>query len=333
MEHNNLSSEIYVVTGAGGHLGNALIRQLSQKGKRVCGLLYGTEHGVSLPGVSYLHGDVCDLASLHSLFAGCAGSAIILIHAAGIVDITGKMFPALYNTNVGGIRNVLDLCMQYNVKRLVYVSSVHAIPERTGVQTEISQFSPDAVIGGYAKTKAEASQMVLDATTKGLDAVIVHPSGILGPYDDGRNHLVQMIQDCVEGRIPASVNGGYDFVDVRDVAEGCIQAAENGQKGECYILSGHYCKIPELFRMICATAEIKKRPVIPMWLARAGVPFIEYHSSRRCVRSLYTGYSLHTLRSNGQYSNKKARVELGYTARPLEQSILDTIVWLQAHVI
>ena len=114
------------------------------------------------------------------------------------------------------------------MEKLVYVSSVPAIPE-TGqptLQTEISEFSPETVAGGHAKAKAEATQAVLDAAANGLPAVVVHPSGIIRPYGEGRNHLVQMIRDFVEGRLPACVKGGYDLVDVRDVAAGCITAAE-----------------------------------------------------------------------------------------------------------
>ena len=96
--------------------------------------------------------------------------------------------------------------------------------------TEVDHFSPESVEGAYAKTKAEASQAVLDMVREGLNAVIVHPSGILGPYDRSGNHLVQMVTDYLEGRLPACVKGGYDFVDVRDVAKGCLLAMDKGRK-------------------------------------------------------------------------------------------------------
>lgn len=128
------------------------------------------------------------------------------------------------------------------------MSSVHAIPEMAYRETiyEAGFFSAASVVGGYAKTKAEATQSVLDASRKGLQAVIVHPSGIIGPYDKGNNHLVQLVIEYMNGKLPVCVKGGYDFVDVRDVAAGCLLAAEKGKQGQCYILSGHYLSIQDM---------------------------------------------------------------------------------------
>jgi dihydroflavonol-4-reductase len=127
--------------------------------------------------ITYYHGDVCDIGSLRKLFADTEGREVILIHTAALISIAEKMPSRLYQVNVNGTKNVLRLCMEYNVKRMVHVSSVHAIPElpQGKIITEVDSFSADAVNGGYAKTKAEAAQAVLDAAGKGLDAVIVFP--------------------------------------------------------------------------------------------------------------------------------------------------------------
>lgn len=151
------------------------------------------------------------------------------------------------------------------MKRLVYVSSVHAIPEQEKLQVleEVQNFSPEAVIGGYAKTKAEATQLVLEAVREGLDAVVVQPSGILGPYDSSHNHLVQMIADYLHGKLPACVRGGYDFVDVRDVADGCLAAAEKGKRGECYILSNRHYEVKDVLSMVRSSNGGRKLPYCP----------------------------------------------------------------------
>lgn len=131
---------------------------------------------------------------------------------------------------------------------------------------EAARFDPGEVEGLYAKTKAEASQLVLDAAAQRLDAVIVHPSGILGPGDFGQGHLTQMIADYLNGRLVACVKGGYDFVDVRDVADGVIAAAEKGRAGECYILSNRHYEVWELLDMASAqTGKKRIRVVLPMW--------------------------------------------------------------------
>lgn len=224
---------VYIITGANGHLGGTLVRALQGLPVEVRGLILPGEAAVDRGNVRYYRGDVCQPDTLRPLFEDLEeGAAIRVIHTAGIVDISEDVSPKVYDVNVNGTRNVLALCREFGA-RLVYVSSVHAIPEADDnlVQEEIRAFSPDRVIGGYAKTKAEATQAVLDAARDGLDAVVVQPSGILGPFEASGNHMVQMVSDYVHGRLPACVVGGYDFVDVRDVAKGCLQAAEKGRRG------------------------------------------------------------------------------------------------------
>ena len=255
----------------------------------------------------------------------------IVIHTAGIIDISNHVSPELYDVNVNGTKNILALCREYLVKRLVYVSSVHALPEqkRGNVTGEIRDFSPDAVVGGYAKTKAEATREVLRAAQEGLDAVVVHPSGILGPYDRSGNHLVQMVAEYLHGTLPACVKGGYDFVDVRDVAEGCLLAAEKGRKGECYILSDRYCEIREVLEIAGDVSGKKKLPVLPLWMAKMAAPFIQLHARRKKRRPLYTAYSLHVLGTGERFSHKKATEELGYHPRDLKVTIRDMVAEMQ----
>ena len=200
----------YIVTGAAGHLGSTVVRSLLEQGAVVRGLLLPSEQP-AVSGAEYIHGDVLEAESLVPLFQRDGNEPLVVIHTAGIIDVIGEMSRRLYDVNVNGTKNVLALCAKYRVDKLVYVSSVHAIPEseKPTMQTEITEFSPETVVGGYAKTKAEATQAVLDAAANGLPAVVLHPSGIIGPYDEGRNHLVQMVRDFMEGRLPACVKGGY----------------------------------------------------------------------------------------------------------------------------
>lgn len=321
---------LYMITGANGHLGNTLIRQLLARKQRVRGLILPEETGL-LEGVEYVQGDIRDPYSLERFFDGIQGYEVIVIHTAGIVDIAEKVSPALYEVNVVGTRRLLSACLNHSIKRLVYVSSVHALPEKGHfhVLQEVRHFSPDSVVGGYAKTKAEATQAVLDAVACGLDAVIVHPSGILGPYDTSRNHLVQLVSDYIHGHLPACVRGGYDFVDVRDVAQGCLAAADFGRTGECYILSNRHYEIKELLGMIRSLQGGKKLPSLPLWMAKIATPFIELDAKRRHRRPLYTRYSLYTLQSNDKFSHDKATKELGYHPRDLYQTLADTIAWMK----
>ena len=202
--------QIYIITGANGHLGSTIVRLLQNTGAEVRGLILPGEKAFDRENIRYFHGDVRMPDSMRPMFENTGNAEVLVIHTAGIVDISETVSPTLYDVNVGGTRNVIGLCREYQVKRLVYVSSVHAIPEKdkTSVLTEVTHFSPKEVVGGYAKTKAEATQLVLDAAKGGLDAVVVHPSGILGPYDASGNHLVQMVRDYLYGKLPACVSGG-----------------------------------------------------------------------------------------------------------------------------
>lgn len=321
--------KLFIVTGAVGHLGSTLIRLLRERDVEIRGLALPSEAPCTGDGVRYVQGDVRDPDSLRPLFEGADARETYVIHAAGRIEITQEASPLAYDVNVNGTKNVLSLCRERGVRRLVYVSSVHAIPEKdkVSVLTEVERFSPDAVVGGYAKTKAEATQAVLDAAAGGLDAVVVQPSGILGPFDRSGNYLVQLVANYIDGRLPACVDGGYDFVDVRDVARGCLLAAERGRSGECYILSNRHYEIKDVLNLARMAAGGRKLPVLPMWMARAAAPLMQWYARRKKERPLYTSYALYTLESNDRFSHDKATRELGYRPRDLVETVRDTVRW------
>ena len=324
-------AKLFIVTGACGHLGSTLVRLLHSRGERVRGLMLPTEGAIAVENVEYFVGDVRDKESLRPLFENAGDAELYVLHTAGIVDISGEFSSTLYDVNVNGTRNLVELCRQYRIKRLLYVSSVHAIPEKDSVSVlqEVDQFSADRVVGGYAKTKAEATQAVLEAARTDLNAVVVHPSGILGPFDGSGNHMVQLVVSYLRGKLPACVKGGYDFVDVRDVALGCLLALERGRRGECYILSNRHYEIRELLDMLRQIAGGRRLPVLPLWMARAASPLLQYMARRRRERPLFTRYSLYTLSSNDRFSHDKATCELGYRPRDLFQTLRDTVAWLR----
>ena len=327
-----MGARIYLVTGACGHLGSQIVKQLVQKGERVRVLMLPGENASLLKGlrVEPVFGDVRDIDSLRPFFQVSPEDEARVIHAAGIVSIAAKADENLRRVNVEGTRNIVRLCLEMKVRRLLYVSSVHALKERPRgeIIREEDAFDPLAVTGAYAKTKAEATQIVLDAAHGGLDAVIVHPSGIIGPGDQGSNHSNQIFRDYLYGCLPAIVKGGYDFVDVRDVAQGCLLALEKGRPGNCYILCNAHYEIRQLTGMLQRFAGIKRRPwMLPLWLVSAFAPLAETLDKLRSQRPLFTSYSLYTLRSNDSFSSEKARAELGYTVRPMEETVRDIVLW------
>ncbi len=326
-------AQLYCVTGATGHLGHAVVEALLARGERVRALvLPGDRLATTLPaGAEVVPGDVCDAASLRPFFCG-AGAQTTVIHCAGIVSIGAGADQRIHSVNVQGTRNVLEQCVACGVGKLVYVSSVHALPVLPMGETmaEVESFCPEAVHGAYAQSKAEATAAVLAAAHAGLDASVVHPTGLLGPGDYGCAHMTQLVLQVAGRKLPANVGGGFDFVDVRDVADGILACCACGERGGCYILGGAWVPTRELTAQIAAAAQVAPpRLTVPMWVARAAAPLAEAAARAARTLPLYTRYSLYTLESNAAFSSERARRELGYHARPLAETIADTVAWLR----
>ena len=322
---------LYLITGAAGHLGSVITRKLVETGKLVRALAIPNEN--HLPEKTEIYfGDVCDKESIRPCFENLNGCNLIVIHCAGIVSIASKFNQAVFDVNVTGTKNIVDLCREYNVSKLIYISSVHAIPERPAgiTMTEITEFNPDRVVGLYAKTKAEATAYVLNAAGQGLNACIVHPSGITGPYDYGRGHITTLVIDYYKQRLTSGVNGGYDFVDVRDVADGIITVCDKGKHGECYILSNKCFTVCEILTMLHEiTGKKKIKSFLPLWFVKATAPLAELYYKILKQPPLFTAYSIYTLNSNALFSHQKATTELGYTTRDMKETLSDTVNWLK----
>ena len=180
---------------------------------------------------------------------------VTLIHCAAVVTIATKEDPRVWNVNLEGTKNVFDLAMKSGISRVIYVSSAHAIVEEPApnIITEPSFFSSALVHGQYAKSKAAAAKLALQFAKEGLPVSIVHPSGIIGPFDHAKaNHMTRSIEAMAKGTIPMPIQGGYDFVDVRDVAQGILQCEDKGKNGECYLLTGHYLTVEDLLKLVCS---------------------------------------------------------------------------------
>lgn len=327
--------EIYIITGANGFLGNNIVRALEQRPDcQVRALVSSIHRADALSGLNceIFEGDVTKPETLKDIFTVPTEAKVYVIHCAAVVYIKSKPNPAVHEVNVLGTKYVAEKTLEIGGK-LAYVNSVHAIPELPKGETmqEVTEFDPAKVEGIYAKSKAEAARDVLEMVkTRGLDACIVQPSGIIGPYDFKTSHLTQLIIDTATGRLKAGVRGGYDFVDVRDVVAGILSACEHGKAGECYILSGHYISVAELLKMIAqATGRKPIKTFLPLRLAKFTAPLSEIYYSLKKQPPLYTKYSLYTLESNANFSHAKASRELGYTTRSPQSTIDDTVKWLK----
>jgi dihydroflavonol-4-reductase len=279
--------------------------------------------------VEIVRADVRDVDSLMRAFEG----AEMVFHLAGIVSISKRNTSLLYEINVNGTENVVKACINSGVRRLVYTSSVHAFIENpdNNIIDESTEINPDKITGDYSKSKAKATLQVLKSVEQdGLDAVIVCPTGIIGPYDYKMSEMGRLILDLVNGKMKLYFDGGYDFVDVRDVAKGLILAGDKGRTGEMYILSGEWITIGELVNilqnLIGFDFGMKK---MPLWLTWSAARLADIYYLAVKSKPIFNTYSIRVLTLSSPISGKKARDKLEFEARPLKESFKDSIEWFR----
>jgi dihydroflavonol-4-reductase len=318
---------MWLVTGATGHIGNVLVRKLIERGEKVRALILPGESVESISGleVEAVEGDILNLDSLFKSFEGVRG----VFHLAGVISIMPGSNEFVRRVNVEGTKNILHVAKEKKVRKLVYTSSIHAIQRvEEGIIDETLPYDADNPYGAYDRAKAEATLEVQKAAQAGLEAVIACPTGVIGPYDFRGSLMGSVIRTAAETKPTLYVDGAYDFVDVRDVADGLIAAVKNGKRGESYILSGHKITVRYLLETV---REITGRHFfqmkIPFDLAKFAALFTPMYYSLARVSPRFTPYSLEVLRSNANISHAKATRELGYKPRSLYESIKDTVKW------
>ena len=320
-------SKLHLVTGAAGHLGQAVITKLKQQGERVRALVLPHEKN-KLKDIEIIEGNILDKSSLLPFF-NFKNKDVSLIHCAGVVSISKHDKDIMNQVNIRGTKNLLDLSLKNEIGNFIYVSSVHAITEAPTIY-EPKLLDPSLVVGDYAKTKAAASNLVIGARGMGLNTNIVFPSGMIGPYDLGNGHLTQMVVDFYKGKLPIAIRGGYDFVDVRDVAKAIVTISNSNIKNESFILSNRYYTIKEMLNLLYDITKQKKTKIyLPISLVRLVTPIIELYSRVKDKNPLFTSYSLYTLQSNSIFSHSKAYDILGYRTRSMEETLRDTINYLK----
>jgi len=317
-----------LVTGAAGHLGNVLVRELLARGERVRALILPGESTDSLKGlpVEQVEGNVLNVDSLRAAMQ----EVDVVFHLAALVSITEDKAHLLQAVNVDGTRNVIQAAQDANIKKLVYTSSIHAL-ERPPIGVPITEklaFDPHNPAGAYDRTKAQASQLIQGAARTGMDANIICPTGVIGPYDYRRSEMGELILSFMYKRISFLIEGAFDFVDVRDVAQGQILAREYGQPGETYIMGGERIELKLLHDLVQKVTG-KHTPVItfPLPIALLLAPMAEWYYKLTKTRPSFTRYSLETVVSNSDIRSDKAKTELGFQPRALANSVVDTVRW------
>jgi len=324
-----MTTNTTLVTGATGLVGNNTVRTLLERGCAVRVLVRKTSDLQPLEGldVEIAEGDICDA---DSVTRACEGVGVV-IHAAGYVQIGYAHLDRHRRINVEGTRNVAQATRAAGA-RLIHVSSADAIGIRS-LEEPADEETPlgETVRCAYAITKREAEQVVLEEVGRGLDAVIVNPAFMLGPWD-WRPSSGQMLLAVAKGIARIAPQGHYSVCDVRDVVDGILATVDRGRCGERYLLAGVTLSYLEAWQKFAEVTGAK-----PPWFA-APPPLAAIAGFGGDVWARLTGHEpdvnsaaivLAKLPKN--YTSAKAQRELGYSNRPLDVTVRDAWDWFVEH--
>ena len=319
-----------LVTGANGFLGSWVTRALVNEGHDVFALVRPQSDLSELEGVKcqYMYGDVTDVHSLLEAFKGMDA----VFHLAGLIAYKKSQRPSMEKVNVEGTANVVEVCREYKIKRLVYLSSVVAIgagfnPDQ--VLSESSSYNISDLNLGYFETKRKAEEIVVKACQRGeIDAVILNPSTIYGAGDAKKGSRKMQIK-VARGELNYYTSGGVNVVAVEDVVAGILSAWKKGRSGERYILAGENILIKDLFGMIADEAQVPRpRTEIPtslLHIVGSAGDFMEKFGLKGPLskENAYTSTLFHW------FDSAKAQKELDFKPRPAREAIRNSVQWMK----
>jgi dihydroflavonol-4-reductase len=312
-----------VVTGAAGHVGTNLCLALLADGHEVRAVDLREPVRAVRHGARWVRADIRDAAAIGPALEGCE----IVYHLAAVISIAGGLRGRVHSVNVDGVRILAQAALERGVPRFVHCSSVHAFDLAAVAGRTVDETAPRAhrpQLPAYDRSKAAGEVELRRVVDRGLDAVVVNPSGIIGPCDDAPSRMGAVLLALWRRRLPALVPGGFDWVDVRDVVRALRAAAARGRTGESYLVPGHRVSIAELARL---AAAVRGTPVMrrtaPSGLARAVAPLAEPLVRWTGWSLLPTREALHALETFPAIDGSKARRELGHEPRPVQQTLTD----------
>ena len=314
----------YIVTGAGGYVGFAVVNELLARGiVPRCLVNSGkTKKQLEALGASVFSGDITRIETLHDIFN--VEGEIGVIHAAALISVGRKMTDWLYTVNVLGTKNIIEKCMEKSAA-LSYIGSIEAAEHTEGVMLRPA-YNPDAVKGGYAKSKAMAAELVLDAAKRGLRGCILLPCAVFGPYDYRKGPVSQYFPLYLKHRYLPFIKGGYEIVDNRDIAFAAVEALAKGKPGESYILSNKWCEMKDILNLMRQQKGMPKiKVLLPTWLVKTAAAVSEPFVRLMRKEPVFTAFTISCINRRKTYSYKLAADDLGYSPCPIEQTAKDML--------
>ena len=315
-----------LITGGSGHVGANLTRELIDQGIKVRCIDFDKDHkafeGLD---IELIPGSVTDKESLDPIF----NNVDIVFHTAAIISLERRNKNLIRLVNVEGTRNVCEAALKHRVKRLIHFSSVDAFT-RYPLDEPLLEDRPlieNKNSVPYDLSKADAQRIVLDYCEQGLDASIIHPSGVYGPHDYKPSLFGQTFIEIANGKRQFNINVGYNYVDVRDLCKTAIACVEKGKSGQNYIVSGHYMDFTYLSEIVSQELGRKLlKLTLPMFTLYLGLPFYFIQSRVTGKPQALTIDSIHTIKvQNKNIPGELAKEELGHAPRGIDETLKDTV--------
>lgn len=314
------------ISGGNGHIGFAIIQELLSRNFEIKALIHRKSASLTNLPIELVHGSLFDIPSLHSLIQDCD----YVIHCAAIISITGDPDGKVRRTNVDGLRNVIEVASNYPLKKIIHVSSVHAYNHLPSDQelNETRTFVSDMAYA-YDRSKRDGQLICLDYVKQGAPIVIVNPTAVFGPPNFAQCKQNNAFVEMSKGKIPIVFKGGYNWVDVRDVAQSIVTCLEKGIIGESYILGGKYYTLKELSAAVSKVTRKKLISIeVPTGLVKLFLPLIQLYYKILRKDPAVTKESIDILKfGNKHISSKKAEAAIDHSSRPIEETMKDLLSW------
>jgi nucleoside-diphosphate-sugar epimerase len=314
------------VTGGTGFVGTNLLLELAHQGWAITALHRpGADTGrVAGLDINWVEGDITEIDSLRRAMPEGVGA---VFHVAADISIWSRHNERQTRTNVGGTRNMVEVALEKGAARFVHVSSIAVWGLASGSIDETSPKLGQVSSVNYHRTKFAAEEIVREAVPRGLDAVMVNPPNIMGPYDvAGWARLIRLVH---AGKLPGAPDGNSSFCDVREVAKALVRAAEVGHTGENYLLGGVDASYLEAVQVIGdVTGKRTPRRAMPGWLlALVGRIYVLIAAiTGREPQATPEGIAM--VRRRQSFDCSKAQAELGLRIVSLRAMIEDSYRWL-----
>ena len=321
---------IALITGGSGHVGANLVRELSSRGYEVRCIDFDNDHR-AFEGfnVELVKGNITDISTLDNAFKDVE----VVFHTAAVISLDRKDKDLIRSVNVGGTKNVCEMSLRHGVKKLIHFSSVDAFVreplEDPLYENRSLVTDPNAV--PYDLSKADAQRIVLEYCDKGLNASIIHPSGIFGPNDFKPSLFGQEFINIANGKRPYSINVGYDYVDVRDLCKTSVNCIDKGEIKQNYIVGGNYMDFVYMSEVMSEILNKKLiRSTLPFGFIYMSLPGSYISSLIKKTPRAITMDSIHTIKvQNKNIPSSLSREKLNHNPRPVEETIQDTIEFFQ----